>query len=296
MKNFLFIAQYPNMMPNADLIRRSLQLQRKMVLCGILLLGFLSSCRKDDQNPESLMEQFLSTDSENEQITQFEEDGAEVGMDQRVSLGDASEMLSASRCANITRDTVSNPRRITIDYGSVNCLCRDGRYRRGVVIIEYTGARGVAGSTASMSFSNYFVNDRGISGNRNLVFGTSTQGNPLRTTQFNLSMTHPNRNGAWTRQGLRVREKIAGDSTVTLMDDVYLITGNGSGSGPNGITFNHSILTPMRKEGSCRWLVSGSIQFSRNNQTSRALDFGNGACDDQATITTSNGIRTITLP
>ncbi|MFM7379507.1 MAG: hypothetical protein ACKO2X_00190, partial [Bacteroidota bacterium] len=59
---------------------------------------------------------------------------------------------------------------------------------------------------------------------------------------------------------------------------------------------NHSILTPLRKEGSCRWLVSGYIQFSRNNQTSRTLDFGNGACDDQATITTSNGVRTITLP
>jgi len=295
MKNFLFITQCP-LLPNLNAIRHGLPIQRNMILGGLFLLGFLSSCRKDDQNPESLMEQFLITDSENEQITQFEEDGAEVGMDQRIVLEDASEMLSASRCANITRDTVSTPRRITIDYGPVNCLCRDGRYRRGLVVIEYTGARGVSGSTASMTFNNYFVNDRGISGNRSLVFGTSTQGNPLRTTQFNLSITHPNRSGSWTRQGLRVREKIAGDSTLTMMDDVYLITGNGSGSGPNGISFNHNVLTPLRKEGACRWLVSGSIQFSRNNQASRTLDFGNGLCDDQATITTSNGIRTITLP
>jgi hypothetical protein len=295
MKNFRFIVPYP-LMSNFIPMGRSLYRQQKVLFGGLLLLGFLASCRKDDSNPESLMEQFLSMDSENEQITQFEDDGVEVGMDQRVSLGDASEELSASRCATLTRDTVSNPRRMTIDYGPVNCLCRDGRYRRGVVVIEYTGARGVSGSTASMSFVNYYVNDRGISGNRNLIFGTSTQGNPLRTTQFNLSITHPNRSGTWTRQGLRVREKIAGDSTATLMDDVCLLTGNGSGSNPQGLTFNHGILTPLRKEGACRWLVSGSIQFTRNNQTARTLDFGNGLCDNQATITTANGTRTITLP
>ena len=295
MKNFRFIVPYP-LMSNFIPMGRSLYGQQKVLFGGLLLLGFLASCRKDDSNPESLMEQFLSMDSENEQITQFEDDGVEVGMDQRVSLGDATEELSASRCATLTRDTVSNPRRMTIDYGPVNCLCRDGRYRRGVVVIEYTGARGVSGSTASMSFVNYYVNDRGISGNRNLIFGTSTQGNPLRTTQFNLSITHPNRSGTWTRQGLRVREKIAGDSTATLMDDVYLLTGNGSGSNPQGLTFNHGILTPLRKEGACRWLVSGSIQFTRNNQTARTLDFGNGLCDNQATITTANGTRTITLP
>ncbi len=290
MKIFLFTTLYPN------IIKTSHHMQRLILLCGLSLVLFLSACRKDDQNPESLMEQFLRTDSENEQITQFEDDGAEASMDQRVSVGDASEMLSSSRCAIITRDTVSIPRRITIDYGPVNCLCRDGRYRRGIIIIEYTGTRGVSGSTASMSFSNYFVNDRGISGNRSLIFGTSTTGNPLRTAQFNLSITHPNRSGSWTRQGVRIREKIAGDSTVTLMDDVYLITGSGSGSGANGVTFSHSILTPLRKEGACRWLVSGSIQFSRNNQAARTLDFGNGLCDDQATITTSNGVRAITLP
>ena len=295
MKNFRFIVPYP-LMSNFIPMGRSLYRQQKVLFGGLLLLGFLASCRKDDSNPESFMEQFLSMDSENEQITQFEDDGVEVGMDQRVSLGDASEELSASRCATLTRDTVSNPRRMTIDYGPVNCLCRDGRYRSGVVVIEYTGARGVSGSTASMSFVNYYVNDRGISGNRNLIFGTSTQGNPLRTTQFNLSITHPNRSGTWTRQGLRVREKIAGDSTATLMDDVCLLTGNGSGSNPQGLTFNHGILTPLRKEGACRWLVSGSIQFTRNNQTARTLDFGNGLCDNQATITTANGTRTITLP
>jgi len=283
-------------MKNSLLNVQSFPVQRLMLLYCLIIGLFLSSCRKDDQNNENLMDQFLTTDSENEQLTQFEDDGVEASLDQRVSVEEASEMLSASRCVTITRDTVSNPHQITIDYGPVNCLCRDGRYRRGIVIIQYSGMRSVPGSTASMSFSNYYVNNHGIAGNRSLVFGTSTQGNPLRTNQFNLTLTHPNRNGSWTRQGLRIREKIAGDSTSTLLDDAYLITGNGSGSGPNGTTYNHSILTPLRKEGSCRWLVSGSIQFTRNGLASRTLDFGNGSCDDQATITTPNGVRTITLP
>lgn len=264
--------------------------------CLVLSLAFFS-CRRDDHQPEPLLDEFLTMDSQNEQLTQHEDDGAELGMDDRIEVGTASELLSASRCALITRDTVSNPRRITIDYGTVNCLCRDGRYRRGMIFIDYTGTRGISGSTANMTFRNYYVNDRGIAGSRNLVYGTSTQGNPQRTTQFNLTITHPGHPGSMSRQGQRIREKIAGDSTATLMDDTYLITGYGSGSNSNGTTYTHSIVIPLRKEGACRWLVSGSIQFSRNGQTTRTLDFGNGACDDQASITNSRGgTRTITLP
>lgn len=266
------------------------------LLAVLFFTTLLSSCGRGDRNEETLMDQFLEADAVNEQLTHFEDEGAETALDQRVPEAEVAGLLSSGGCATVTRDTLSTPRRITIDYGPVNCLCRDGRYRRGIVFVDYTGQRGVAGSTATLSFSGYFVNDRGISGSRTISYAVSPTGNPLRTTQYNITVTPPNSSGSYNRQGQRVREKIAGDGTPSLLDDVYLVTGSGSGSRMGGLVYSHNIVTPLRREGSCRWIVSGSIQFSRSGRNTRTLDFGNGGCDDQATVANGNRTRTITLP
>jgi hypothetical protein len=266
------------------------------VLLGLLMVASLTSCSRGERNDDTLFDQFLDADAANEQLTQFEDDGADAALDSRVADTEVAGLLSSGGCATVTRDTLSTPRRITIDFGAVNCLCRDGRYRRGIVYIDYTGQRGVPGSTATLSYSGYFVNDRGISGSRTISYGSSPGGNPQRTNTYNITVTPPNQSGSYNRQGQRVREKIAGDGTASLLDDVYLISGSGSGSRSGGFTYSHNIVTPLRREGSCAWTVSGSVQFSRNNRLTRTLDFGNGSCDDQATISNGTRTRTITLP
>jgi hypothetical protein len=46
---------------------------------------------------------------------------------------------------------------------------------------------------------------------------------------------------------------------------------------------------------SCRWFDKGVLTLTRNNGSSRTVDFGDGTCDDQATITvTGRRGRTIT--
>ena len=123
------------------------------LLAVLFFTTLLSSCGRGDRNEETLMDQFLEADAVNEQLTHFEDEGAETALDQRVPEAEVAGLLSSGGCATVTRDTLSTPRRITIDYGPVNCLCRDGRYRRGIVFVDYTGQRGVAGSTATLSFS-----------------------------------------------------------------------------------------------------------------------------------------------
>lgn len=278
---------------NPNIMKSSLL---NLVVAGVLLTSLLTSCGRGERNEDTLFDQFLEADAGNEQLTQFEDDGAEAALDSRVADSEVAGLLSSGGCATVTRDTLSTPRRITIDFGAVNCLCRDGRYRRGMVYVDYTGQRGVPGSTATLSFNGYFVNDRGISGSRTISFDSSPGGNPQRTTTYNITVTPPNQSGSYNRQGQRVREKIAGDGTSSLLDDVYLMTGSGSGSRTGGLIYSHSIVTPLRREGSCAWIVSGSIQFSRNNRFTRTLDFGNGTCDDQAIVSNGSRTRNITLP
>ena len=38
-----------------------------------------------------------------------------------------------SDCATVTLDTIAFPRELTIDFGDVNCLCNDGKYRRALL-------------------------------------------------------------------------------------------------------------------------------------------------------------------
>ncbi|MFM7585934.1 MAG: hypothetical protein ACKO6M_02820 [Bacteroidota bacterium] len=268
----------------------------KLWAAGVMITILLGACGCGERNDDTLLDQFLEADAGNEQLTQFEDDGAEAALDSRVADSEVAGLLSSGGCATVTRDTLSTPRRITIDFGAVNCLCRDGRYRRGMVYVDYTGQRGVPGSTATLSYSGYFVNDRGISGSRTISYSSSPGGNPQRTNTYNITVTPPNQSGSYNRQGQRVREKIAGDGTASLLDDVYLISGSGTGSRTGGLTYSHTILTPLRREGSCAWTVSGSIQFSRNNRLTRTLDFGNGSCDDQATVSNGTRTRTISLP
>jgi len=263
---------------------------------GVMFTFLLGSCGRGERNGDTLFDQFLEADAGHEQLTQFEDDGAGAALDSRVADTELAGLFSAGGCVTVLRDTLSTPRRITLDFGAVNCLCRDGRYRRGMVYIDYSGQRGLPGSTATLSYNGYFVNDRGISGSRTIGYGSSPGGNPQRTVTYNITVTPPGQSGSYNRQGQRLREKIAGDTTASLLDDVYLITGSGSGSRTGGFTYSHSIVTPLRREGSCAWTVSGSIQFSRNNRLTRTLDFGNGSCDDQATVSNGSRTRNITLP
>lgn len=48
------------------------------------------------------------------------------------------------------------------------------------------------------------------------------------------------------------------------------------------------VTTPLRRELSCRFIVSGVLEISRLGN-SVSLDFGDGSCDAKGTLTYSDG-------
>jgi hypothetical protein len=93
----------------------------------------------------------------------------------------------------------------------------------------------------------------------------------------------------------RMREWIEGDNTYIRWDDVYLITGTSEGVRPSGLTWTKEIITPLRRELTCRFLVSGSIEIAPEDKPVRLLDYGNGDCDNIATVTVNGQTYTIYL-
>jgi hypothetical protein len=81
------------------------------------------------------------------------------------------------------------------------------------------------------------------------------------------------------------------------MDDEYDITG--SASGTNRIGKNYAILidndNPLHVKVGCRWIVSGKVNITPEGKPGRLVDYGTGACDNDATVTINSRTFNIKL-
>jgi len=94
-----------------------------------------------------------------------------------------------------------------------------------------------------------------------------------------------------SRVGEKTREWIEGYDTRTWGDNVYLITGNWTNTFKDGTIFSATITEPLRREMSCRYIVSGIVEFVKGDATG-SLNFGDGTCDNLAIYTNAEGVET----
>lgn len=88
--------------------------------------------------------------------------------------------------------------------------------------------------------------------------------------------------------GNRTREWLEGYGSGFWGDNVFLITGQGIYTGKTGAVYTREIITPLRRELSCRFIVSGVLEVSKNEYTV-SLDFGDGTCDAKGALTYPSG-------
>jgi len=201
-----------------------------------------------------------------------------------------------SDCVTITLDTTVSPKLLTIDFGEENCLCNDGKYRRGKILITFTGRYFEEGTVITTGFDNYFVDDNHVDGTKILTnMGQNDDGHPYFTIVVNGVIYLADDAGTISWNANKTRTWIEGYTTRKKMDDVYLIEGDAEGIRASGFTWEREILNPLRKEMSCRWIVSGTVEIRPQDLPVRLLDFGDGTCDNQATVLIDGVTYTITL-
>ncbi len=269
-----------------------------LVLAVFFTLGaILVSCQKND-DIQTEDNAFVKEDSYAENIFTSVSDIADEAYDMKTGHLKSTEInrIFLSECATVTLDTTVMPRVLTIDFGEENCLCNDGRYRRGKIIITFNGRYRFPGTVITHGFDNFYVDDNQVDGTKVLTnMGENENGNIYFSIEVVGVIHLANNGGTISWNSSREREWIQGYDTPNRWDDIYLITGNADGIRPNGFTWEREIINPLRVELACRFIVSGTVEMRPEGRPARILDFGNGDCDNIATVIVNGVTYTIYL-
>ena len=261
---------------------------RKVVfsLTALLLSGLLITACKKDNTEISAADQTTAQDilAHNDLSEQLDAEADDV-IDNFIS----NELDERGDCPSVSfaQPKGTWPNTITLDYSDAGCT-KAGRTFKGQVIIQQSEAMNVNGATRSFSFQNFFIEGVQIEGSRTVTnAGINTAG----LFKFNVSVdetfTFPDGTQA-TFTATRARTLVEGGNTATRLDNVWEVTGQSAGVNRNGDTYSTEITSPLVKKAPCAWISAGIISFTANGLT-RSLDFGDGTCDRDATLTLADG-------
>lgn len=185
------------------------------------------------------------------------------------------------------------PKTVTINFGT-GFTDWFGNVYTGSISTVFTGKLSTPGASATTTFNNYSFDSIQISGTHIVTNSSHDTAIGFTTQVENAKVTLPtgfyvdwNATRAWSL--------IAGGSTPRWpFDDVYSVTGSSSGNTSNGFNWTATIENPLEKAYICPWFEAGTVKVVTNYGTG-VLDFGNGTCDNQATVTVGDSTRTITL-
>lgn len=192
---------------------------------------------------------------------------------------------SIANCVVRTVEDSDNQRMVTLDFGE-GCSPNNYREFSGIIQIVYT--RTDNSLRKEVSFRDFFVNGNQIIGSRSVErIRSNSNGNPQSTSVEDITVNFSNGDSS-SRTGTKIREKIEGNDTGTRGDDVISITGNWQTTNREGITKGAEVISPLIRKFACRYFVSGVVELTRGD-ASATIDFGNGECDNLATVTGPGG-------
>ncbi len=208
--------------------------------------------------------------------------------------------LRIGQCADITvtPDDGSYPKTVTIDFGN-GCRGADGKWRKGKIVLHYTGPIRRSGSVLTITLVDFQLNRAKIEGTK-VITNMSANGNIKYTVQVSDGkVTFPNARG-YAYEQLKYVKQVAGGATDELRDDVYEIEGRSQTTFASGVKVTLNTEDALVKKLACPWVSDGTLKIKINDRT-LALDYGfpnNGDCDNKALLSWNSGQsqHIVTLP
>jgi len=264
-------------------------LKKSILVLGVIgLITISSSCGKKENDATEVVSIASDDNAADNSFADLKVIGDQAGI---INTTKGYEK-SKDSCIKVTiLDSITpNKLKLIVDFGTTDCVCKDNKTRRGKIKIEYIGAIGMSGSKVIYTPEKYFVNSYGVSGTK-LIKIIDKWKDSIKVE--NGKITKPD-GGIITWKSDRTRKMVAGEDTPLFLDDAYEIEGTSSGTNSVGKTYTFATKTPLLKSLGCQWIKSGKLEIQREGKKDAVIDYGNGTCDDKATLNVGTWTKEIT--
>ena len=269
-----------------------------MTLAVIVL--FMAGCKKDsdDTNPPANSTKSATDNALAENLYNNVKDWSDQAMAGVTLKSTLTDTVFMGTCVLATLDTTASTWVLTINFGTTNCLCTDGKYRRGKIIAVFTGPYWYPGTVITYTFDNYFVDDNQLLGTKIVTNkGLNNLTHLWWEITENGSVIKANNGGTITWISTKQLEWTEGMNTISVWwDDVYQLTGEAHGVNSAGADYQYNITTPLKKKLNCQWIVSGVLTLQVTGLPLITMDYGDGTCNNNADIIINGVTYPITLP
>ena len=274
---------------------------------AIVMLSFFISCDSSNDGNDNNPTLTAKDIAVNSKIDVAIDDVVYIVEDQytaQQSISNRSSTASKSilpTCATFTTVLVDGTWTRTIDFGSAGCTLPNGNVLKGKIIISFSNDFTSKSRTLSYRFVDFYHNGKLLQGNKSITYESKSTEllateHPVMTFTVDMKITFDD-GKVYSRTGTTVKETIEGSETpLNWEDNVFLVTGNSATSLLNGDTITTVITTPLRYITSCKlpFPVSGIVSITKNTSEG-TLDFGDGKCDNLATVTIDGVTKDINL-
>lgn len=274
---------------------------------AIVMLSFFISCDSSNDGNDNNPTLTAKDIAVNSKIDVAIDDVVYIVEDQytaQQSISNRSSTASKSilpTCATFTTVLVDGTWTRTIDFGSTGCTLPNGNVLKGKIIISFSNDFTSKSRTLSYRFVDFYHNGKLLQGNKSITYESKSTEllateHPVMTFTVDMKITFDD-GKVYSRTGTTVKETIEGNETpLNWEDNVFLVTGNSATSLANGDTVTTVITTPLRYITSCKlpFPVSGIVSITKNTSVG-TLDFGDGKCDNLATLTIDGVTKDINL-
>lgn len=168
-----------------------------------------------------------------------------------------------------------------------NCMLNTTENVNGMVTVAYSGSAESGVFTAT--FIDFYVDTTKLNGTRTYTMTSSSTENSVSFSVISdMTVTLANNN--------EIKEEGTKTIAFSIVDNALYLSISGNWSiMVNSDTYVVSVTTPLQSVLGCEYVSQGTMNLSKNG-LQVSVDFGDGTCDDNATVTYPNGtVKNITL-
>jgi hypothetical protein len=293
-------------------MKSKLNLTRIGLCLTIACIAGFASCKKEtsqtsplssttfaDVSTESAITADLVADDIFSNVVGINEDLAfgQTGVFSRVSSRDSA----TNHCFSVQVLRLDSSRlfpvKTIIDFGT-GCTDNRGVTRKGKIITIFSGSLQVPGNSAQTGFENYYINDMHVEGKHEIDNISSAQLLVFNVTIADGKIARSNGNYTMLNSNYTVSQTSGLGTPAWLKDDELSIEGEANGAVKNDsvyLQWNSKIAEPLIKKFTCQWISKGKVELGKANTGKVIIDYGDGDCDNKASLIINDVTREITL-